>query len=60
MSYKIIPTEHFKQQVRILQKDYPNIRRDLKELHGMLQENPKCGKSLGKKVYKIRLTRSSK
>ena len=32
MSYKIIPTEHFKQQVRILQKDYPNIRRDLKEL----------------------------
>ena len=55
MNYKIIPTEYFKQQVRNLLKDYPHIRQDLKELHRMLKDNPKYGKSLGKKVYKIRL-----
>lgn len=53
MNYKIIPTEHFKQQVRMLQKDYPNIRHDLQELHRMLVENPKCGKPLGKKSIKF-------
>ncbi len=55
MNYKIIPTEYFKQQVRLLQKEYPHIRQDLKELHRNLKENPKCGQSLGKKIYKIRL-----
>ena len=58
MNYKIIPTEYFKKQVRELIKDYPNIKRDLKELSRMLKEDPKCGKSLGKKVYKIRLKSS--
>ena len=55
MSYKIIPTEYFKQQVRSYKKDYTHIRQDLKELHRMLKDNPKSGKPLGKKVYKIRL-----
>ncbi len=55
MSYKVIPCEYFKQQVRELKKNYPNIRRDLKELSAILKQNPKAGKSLGKKVYKIRL-----
>ena len=55
MSYKIIPTEYFKQQVRNFKKDYTHIRQDLKELHRMLKDNPKSGKPLGKKVYKIRL-----
>lgn len=55
MIYKIIPTEYFKQQVCELIKVYPNIRRDLKELSRMLKQNPKSGKPLGKKVYKIRL-----
>lgn len=59
MSYKIIPTEYFKQQVRLLQKNYPDIRHDLRDLHNMLMENPKCGKSLGKKVFKIRLKNSN-
>jgi len=52
MNYKIIPTESFKQQVLLLQKDYPHIRKDLKELHKMLKENPKSGKSLGKRYIK--------
>ncbi len=55
MSYKIIPTEEFKQQVRILIKDYPHIKNDLKTLHKMLTENPKTGSPLGRKSYKIRL-----
>lgn len=58
MNYKIIPTEYFKQQVRELIKVYPNIRKDLKELSRMLKENPKAGKPLGKKVYKVRLKSS--
>lgn len=55
MSYKIIPTEYFKQQVLELSKNYPNIRKDLKELSRMLKKNPQSGKPLGKKIYKIRL-----
>jgi len=58
MNYKVIPTEYFKQQVRELMKYYPNIRKDLKELSRMLKENPKAGKPLGKKIYKIRLRSS--
>lgn len=58
MNYKIIPTEYFKQQVLELKKVYPGIRKDLKELSAMLKENPKAGKPLGKKVYKIRLKSS--
>lgn len=58
MNYKIIPTKYFKQQARLLKKDYPCIRKDLKELSWMLKDNPKCGKSLGKKTYKIRLKSS--
>ncbi|MDI6792441.1 MAG: hypothetical protein QME81_06185 [bacterium] len=58
MSYKIIPTEYFKQQVRSLQKSYPQIRHDLKALTGTLKQNPKAGKALGKGAYKIRLKSS--
>ena len=58
MKYKIIPSEYFKQQVRELSKVYPGIRKDLKELSAILKENPKAGKPLGKKVYKIRLKSS--
>jgi mRNA-degrading endonuclease RelE of RelBE toxin-antitoxin system len=54
MSYKIIPTETFKTQVRTLQKKYPHIRQDLKDLSKRLKHNPKSGKALGKGVYKIR------
>ena len=55
MSYKIIPTETFKTQVRTLQKKYPHIREDLKDLSKRLQNNPKSGKALGRGIYKIRL-----
>lgn len=55
MIYKIIPTETFKTQVKILQKKYPHIRQDLKDLSKRLKNNPKSGKALGKGVCKIRL-----
>ena len=55
MSYKIIPTETFKTQVRTLQKKYPHIRHNLKNLNEKLLQNPKSGKALGKRIYKIRL-----
>lgn len=58
MSYKIIPTEYFKKQVLELKKVYPNIRHDLKELDKMLNQNPKAGTPLGRKIYKIRLQNS--
>ncbi|MDL1969190.1 MAG: hypothetical protein LWW97_11805 [Deltaproteobacteria bacterium] len=48
MSYKIIPTETFKTQVRTLQKKYPHIRQDLKDLSKRLKHNPKSGKALGR------------
>ena len=59
MSYKIIPTETFKTQVKTLQKKYPHIRQDLKDLSKRLKHNPKSGKALGKGVYKIRLGSSN-
>jgi len=58
MNYKIIPTEHFMQEVLELKKVYPNIRNDLKELVSILNQNPKSGTPLGGKVYKIRLKNS--
>ncbi|MEW6103523.1 MAG: hypothetical protein AB1630_06885 [bacterium] len=58
MSYKAIPTEYFKQQVRILHKSYPHIKTDLLELLRILKENPKTGIALGKGIYKIRLKSS--
>ncbi len=55
MSYKIIPTETFKSQVRSLQKKYPRIRQDLKNLSKRLKQNPKSGKALGRGIYKLKL-----
>ena len=52
MSYKIIPTETFKTQVRNLQKKYPHIRQDLKNLSKRLKHNPKTGKALAKEFTK--------
>ena len=52
MSYKIIPTETFKTQVRTLQKKYPHIRQDLKDLSKRLKHNPKSGKALGRGFIK--------
>ncbi len=43
MSYKIIPTETFKTQVKTLQKKYPHIRQDLKDLSKRLKHNPSIG-----------------
>jgi len=44
MSYRIIPTETFKTQVRTLQKKYPHIRQDLKDLSKRLMHAPRAGR----------------
>ena len=51
MSYKIIPTETFKTQVKTLQKKYHHIRQDLKNLSKRLKNNPKSGKALWVKEF---------
>ncbi len=58
MNYKIIPTDYFKQQVRKLSKKYSHIKEDLQALNDLLKDNPRSGKPLGKKAYKIRLRSS--
>ncbi|GBC64116.1 hypothetical protein DENIS_5133 [Desulfonema ishimotonii] len=55
MSFKIIPTGHFKDQVRSLMRKYPRIRQDLRELDRILRENPYAGVSLGQHAHKLRL-----
>ena len=58
MPYKIVPTSVFKKQVKRLQKEYKHIKEDLRQLGIFLKANPKNGKPLGKKTYKIRLNSS--
>lgn len=55
MSYKIVPTDYFKTQVKRLMKSYPGIRGDLKKLAQVLAEDPKAGNPLGQRAYKLRL-----
>ena len=58
MSYKLVPTETFKNEVRRLIIKYPSIKSDLKELSHVLKSDPKAGISLGNNFYKIRLNNS--
>ncbi len=58
MSYKLIPTQSFKDEVCQLIKKYPSIKNDLKDFSVILQNNPKAGKSLGRNAYKIRVRNS--
>lgn len=60
MSYKIITTDNFKKEVKKLNKKYPSLKNDLKSLSKELSVNPELGTSLGKGVFKIRLSISSK
>jgi len=59
MNLKIISLETFAKDVKKLHKRYKAIAQDLRSLESELQENPKCGISLGNACYKIRLKNSS-
>jgi len=59
MSYKIIPSNTFENDVKKLYKKYKKIKSDLKNLSNQLKENPTLGTPLGNDCYKIRLANSS-
>ena len=59
MSYKIIPSDTFENDVKKLYKKYKKIKSDLTNLSNKLKENPTLGTPLGNDCYKIRLANSS-
>ena len=60
MRYSVELTETFIKQAKRLQKKYPSLKSELKELGSKLSENPTTGTHLGNNVYKIRLAIKSK
>ncbi len=58
MSYRVIPLERFKRDVRQLSKKYRHIKDDLRELEALVAENPTAGHTIPElkgHFYKIRL-----
>ena len=60
MSFEIFPTLRFKKEAKKLQKRFPSLKTDLKELETILQHNPEYGVDLGNNTFKIRLAIKSK
>lgn len=59
MNLTIISLDSFKKDVKKLFKKYKKLPIDLKNLNGILTDNPKSGVELTSKLYKIRLENSS-
>ncbi|MDR1592085.1 MAG: addiction module toxin RelE [Prevotellaceae bacterium] len=60
MSATIRVTRSFKRQAKSLLKKYPSLQSELKQLNGILEENPHFGTEITHGVYKIRLAIKSK
>ncbi|MFD2036500.1 type II toxin-antitoxin system RelE/ParE family toxin [Belliella marina] len=60
MSYKLIPTESFKRELKKLRKKYPSLLEDLESIESELIQNPRLGKEVYKNCYKIRIAIKSK
>lgn len=60
MSYNIVTTPAFANEFKKLSKKYRSLPTDLKEVVGLLKEDPKSGESIGNNCYKIRMKISSK
>ena len=60
MSYKILLTDNFKKEAKILSKKYSSLKIELAELFSELENHPTKGIPLGNNVYKIRLAIASK
>lgn len=60
MSFRIVPTERFKKEVKRLSKKFPSLKADLAELNETLSNQPDIGTPLGNNCYKIRLAIRSK
>lgn len=55
MSYEIIPTEYFGKKLKKLQKKYPHIGADVKNLCNNIDISIAGGDALGKDCHKIRM-----
>jgi mRNA-degrading endonuclease RelE of RelBE toxin-antitoxin system len=60
MSYNIVNTPQVSKEIKRLLKKYPTFKNELIELKKSLEENPFQGTSLGKNIFKIRLSIRSK
>jgi hypothetical protein len=60
MGFDIIPTEIFKKEARRLNKKFPSLKEELRELDRLLTDHPKSGVDLGHNTFKIRLGIRSK
>lgn len=58
MSYKLIPSDEFKNNLKALHKKYRNIKKDVELLAEELLKDPFQGTELGKNTYKIRIKNS--
>jgi len=58
MSYRVIPTDDFKKDVKSIYKKYKNVKNDLLNFVSILKSNPKVGVSLGDNLYKVRVKNS--
>ncbi|TAN15217.1 MAG: hypothetical protein EPN37_10135 [Chitinophagaceae bacterium] len=60
MSYKVKSIAVFERQAKRLNKKYPSLLKDLRQLISELKENPEKGTPLGRNCFKIRLAIKSK
>ena len=58
MKYKVIPTPEFIKNLKVLNKKYKSIKKDILDLANELEDNPKLGTSLGNNTFKIRVKNS--
>jgi len=55
MNYKVIPTPEFIKNLKILNKKYNSIKKDVLELANQLETSPHMGTELGNNTFKIRI-----
>ena len=60
MNYNVLPLPHFEKQLKRLSKKYSSLKSDYLNLVESLEQNPKQGKPIGNKCFKIRLAITSK
>lgn len=60
MSYDVRYSDTFKRGAKALAKKHPSLKQDLANLAIELADNPNIGTPLGKNMYKVRMSISSK
>ena len=60
MNYKIVTTEDFDREIKILSKKYHSLKEDLTTFRKELLENPNMGDYLGDNTRKVRMAIAAK